>query len=75
VGLPSRFRYPIINVLELEFESWHTRSFPDPHEVAEIRRRFESSLANDGMGLSTRREGNALRFHHNIAICVSRRPG
>lgn len=60
--------------LELELESWLARSFPNPHDVGEIRRRFESALADDGMGLGTRRDGNTLRFHHNIALCVSLRP-
>lgn len=60
--------------LELEFESWLARSFPDPRDVAEIRRRFEDALADDGLGLNTRREGGALLFNHNIVICVSRCP-
>ena len=60
--------------LELEFESWLARSFPDPRDVAEIRRRFEDSLCDDGLGLNTRREGGSLLFNHNIAVCVSRCP-
>lgn len=60
--------------LELELESWLSRSFPDPKDVSEIRRRFEASLADDGLGLGTHRDGDGkIRFAYNVAICVARR--
>jgi ubiquinone/menaquinone biosynthesis C-methylase UbiE len=59
--------------LDLELESWLSRSFPDPKDIGEIRRRFEESLADDGLGLGTRRdEDGKIRFGYDVAICASR---
>ena len=60
--------------LELELEGWLSRSFPDPQDVDEIRRAFTASLEDDALGLGTRREGDAIHFGYDVAICVSRRP-
>jgi SAM-dependent methyltransferase len=60
--------------LELELESWLARSFPDPQDVEEIRRRFIAALADDGLGLGTHREGDSIRFAYDVAICASRLP-
>jgi ubiquinone/menaquinone biosynthesis C-methylase UbiE len=60
--------------LELELESWLARSFPDPQDLPEIRRRFEAAVADDAIGLGVQRDGSAIRFGYDVAICVSRRP-
>src|SRR5437870_7624601 len=57
--------------LESELEGLLDRSFPGPGDVAEIRRMFEDSLADDGLGLGTRREGDRVRFAYPVAIAVS----
>jgi SAM-dependent methyltransferase len=69
-GLPS----PTISGhrLELELESWLSRSFPDPSDIATIRSAFSASVDDDALGLSTRREGDTIRFGYDVAICVSR---
>ncbi len=60
--------------LELELESWLSRSFPDPKDLDAIRGAFVASLEDDALGLGTRREAGAIRFGYDVAICVSRRP-
>ena len=59
--------------LESELEGLLERSFPDPADVAQIRRLFEDSLANDGLGLGTRRAGERIRFAYPTVIAVSSR--
>ena len=60
--------------LELDLESWLSRSFPDPKDIDAIRSAFEESLEDDALGLGSRREDGAIRFGYDVAICVSRRP-
>ena len=60
--------------LESELEGLLERSFPDPGDVAEFRRTFDDSLANDGLGLGTRREGERIRFAYPVTIAVSSKP-
>jgi SAM-dependent methyltransferase len=57
--------------LELELDTWLARSFPDPHDIPEIRRRFEAAVDNDLLGLDVRRDGKTIRFAYQVAICVS----
>ena len=59
--------------LESELEGLLERSFPDPADVAQIRRLIEDSLANDGLGLGTRRAGARIRFAYPTVIAVSSR--
>ena len=61
--------------LEGELEGLLERSFPDPGDVAEIRRMFDDSLAADGLGLGTRRKGDTIRFAYPVAIAVSSKSG
>jgi ubiquinone/menaquinone biosynthesis C-methylase UbiE len=61
--------------LELELESWLARSFPDPKDLPEIRQRFAAAVADDAIGLGVHRDGAAIRFGYDVAICVSRRAG
>jgi len=60
--------------LESELEGLLERSFPDPGDVAEFRRTFDDSLASDGLGLGTRREGDRIRFAYPVTIAVSSKP-
>jgi SAM-dependent methyltransferase len=57
--------------LALELESWLSRSFPDPRDIPEIRRRIAASLADNRLGIGTRREGDQLHFSYDVAIGVS----
>ena len=61
--------------LESELEGLLERSFPDPGDVGEIRRMFADSLADDGLGLGTRRKGDTIRFAYPVVIAVSSKPG
>lgn len=57
--------------LEGDVESLLGRSFPNPGDDAKIRRLFEESLADDGMGLGVRREGGLIRYGYPVAILVA----
>ncbi len=57
--------------LALDLETWLARSFPADDDIAEIRRRFASSLEDDGLGLGTRRDGDNIRFGYRVAVCVA----
>jgi SAM-dependent methyltransferase len=59
--------------LEAELEGLLERSFPDQRDVAEIRRMFEDSLANDALGLDTRRAGDRIRLAYPVVVAVSSR--
>jgi SAM-dependent methyltransferase len=61
--------------LSLDLDTWLARSFPAQDDVAEIRRLFNSSLEDDGLGVGTRRVGESIRFGYRVAICVSRSDG
>ena len=39
-----------------------------------FRRTFDDSLASDGLGLGTRREGDRIRFAYPVTIAVSSKP-
>jgi len=54
-----------------ELEAYLARSFPDPADADEIRRMFVASLDDDAMGLATRRVGDQIWFHHDVALLVS----
>ena len=59
--------------LESEVEGVLTRSFPNPGDADVIRRMFVDSLADDGLGLGTRRRGSEIRFAYPVAILVAER--
>ena len=59
--------------LEGELEGLLARSFPNPGDAEEIRRRFAASLADDALGIGTRRVGDQIHFGYPIAILVAER--
>jgi ubiquinone/menaquinone biosynthesis C-methylase UbiE len=61
--------------LEGDVESLLGRSFPNPGDDATIRRMFEDSLADDGMGMDARRVGDQIRYGYPSAILVATVPG
>jgi SAM-dependent methyltransferase len=59
--------------LEGELEGLLARSFPNPGDAGEIRRRFAASVADDALGIGTRREGDQIHFSYPIAVLVADR--
>ena len=49
------------------------RSFPNPGDAEEIRRRFAASLAGDALGIATRRVGDQIHFGYPVAVLVADR--
>ena len=54
--------------MDIDVEQLLERSFPEPGSAPVIRRMFEESVANDGLGLQTRREHGRLRFTYSNVI-------
>lgn len=57
--------------LEGEVEDLLQRSFPNPGNADKIRQMFIDALANDGLGMDVRRQGDKIRFAYPIAILCS----
>ncbi len=60
--------------LESDLDGLLSRSFPDPADVAVIRNLFAASIADDGMGLGTRLDGERIRFAYPLLALVADRP-
>jgi ubiquinone/menaquinone biosynthesis C-methylase UbiE len=60
--------------LEGEVEDLLQRSFPNPGDADKIRQIFVEALANDGLGMDVRRQGDKIRFAYPIAILVAENP-
>ena len=60
--------------LKSDVEGMLSRSFPEPGGADAVRRIFEETLADDGLGLGARRVGDQIRFAYPVAILVARRP-
>jgi hypothetical protein len=60
--------------LRSNVEGMLSRSFPDPGGADAVRRLFEDTLADDGLGLGARRVGDEIRFAYPVAILVASRP-
>ena len=58
--------------LEGELESLLARSFPRPGDADVIRRLFAESLADDALGIQTRRDGDVLRYGFPVAVIAAR---
>ncbi|MBV8835982.1 MAG: methyltransferase domain-containing protein [Alphaproteobacteria bacterium] len=54
-----------------ELEGLLATSFPRPEDIAVIRRMFEDSLQNDGLGMKTKRKGDKLLLSYPIAILAA----
>jgi SAM-dependent methyltransferase len=63
---PVFYRLPIV-LAELL-----TRSFPAPEHVPLIRAAYEASVADDGLGLETRRVGDDIHGAYKVAIVTAR---
>jgi hypothetical protein len=48
--------------------------FPEPEDVAELRRLFVESIETDTLDTAARRDGDRIRYGYPVAILVSRRP-
>lgn len=59
--------------LESELEALLARSFPKPGDADEIRRLFAASLANDALGIGTRRVGDSILYGFPVAVLVAGR--
>ena len=73
VGLPA----PRVTFYQLrsELEGLLERSFPEPGDAERIRWMFIDSLADDGLGLGTRRRGDAIVFAYPVAALVAIKTG
>jgi ubiquinone/menaquinone biosynthesis C-methylase UbiE len=60
--------------MEAELEGLLQRSFPDSGSAERIRRMFEDSLTDDGLGMATRRKNGRIVFAYPIAILASKLP-
>jgi SAM-dependent methyltransferase len=60
--------------LASEVEGLLQRSFPEPGDADRIRAMFAASIADDGLGLETRRHGDEIRFAYPVAILVAETP-
>lgn len=59
--------------MDIDVDGLLARSFPAPGTEAAVRRMFEESVADDGMGLETRRDGERLRFTYaNVVLSAQR---
>jgi SAM-dependent methyltransferase len=59
--------------LEGELEGLLARSFPKPGDGDRIRALFAASLADDRLGIATRRDGEQLRYGFPVAVLVAGR--
>ena len=69
VGLPDP-RTTFYKV-EAELEKLLQMSFPREEDEQEVRRMIMDSLADDGMGVNTRRENERILFSYPIAVLVA----
>jgi SAM-dependent methyltransferase len=70
-GLPPA--EPVFYRLAFELEAMLGRSFPRAEHVPAIRAAFEASVADDGLGLDTRRAGADIHGAYRVAILSARR--
>jgi SAM-dependent methyltransferase len=70
-GLPEPRHTPYR--LESDLESLLARSFPNPGDDEEIRRRFRRSVEDDALGIAARREGDLVVYGYPVAILVADR--
>ena len=57
--------------LRSDLEGLLERSFPAPGDADRIRQMFVDSLADDGLGMGTRRHGDRIVFVYPVAILVA----
>ena len=59
--------------LQGELDGLLSRSFPNPGDAERLRAIFTASLADDALGMETRREGERIRFGYPVAVLAARR--
>lgn len=59
--------------LQGDLEALIARSFPAPGGADEMRRLFTASLADDALGIQTRRDGDKIRYGFPVAVLVAQR--
>ena len=59
--------------LESDLESLLARSFPNPGDDDEIRKRFRRSVEDDSLGIDARRERDLVIYGYPVAILVAER--
>ena len=59
--------------MDIDVDGILERSFPQPGSESAIRRMFEESVANDALGLETRRTDGRLRFTYSNVILTAAR--
>jgi SAM-dependent methyltransferase len=59
--------------LQTDLDGLLARSFPNPGDAERIRAIYEASLADDGLDMATRRDGDALRLAFPVAVLAARR--
>jgi len=70
VGLPAP--RAVFYQLKSELEGLLERSFPEPGDAGRIRQMFIDSLADDGLGLGTRRRrGGEIVFAYPVAVLAA----
>jgi SAM-dependent methyltransferase len=69
LGLPSETFWR----MDIDVDGLLARSFPAPGSAATIRRMFEESVADDGLGLDTRHQSGRLCFtYSNVVLSAVR---
>ena len=58
--------------LDNELEDVLSRSFPEPGDADRLRQIYANSIADDALGIETRREENRIRFALPITIVAAR---
>jgi SAM-dependent methyltransferase len=64
---------PVFYRLPIVLSELLTRSFPDPAHIPLIRAAYESSVADDGLGLETTRVGDDIHGAYKVAILAAQR--
>jgi ubiquinone/menaquinone biosynthesis C-methylase UbiE len=59
--------------LETDLEGLLSRSFPNPGDAETLRATYLMSLADDGLDMATRREGDTIRLSYPVAVLAARR--
>jgi ubiquinone/menaquinone biosynthesis C-methylase UbiE len=59
--------------LDTEAEGLISRSFPNPGDDEKLRAIFRASLADDALGMGSRRDGDLIRVSYPVAVLVSER--
>ena len=67
LGAPPETYYDV----RAELEGLLATSFPAPDDIPVIRQMFEDSLADDGLGMKTRRKGDEILLSYPIAILAA----